>query len=195
MSEQQQPSGQIIDLDRLVKDFPTQAMPGGFWEELGRTVATFGFLEETLLRAYFAITGLREIPEGDPHGEGRKWRKEIDSAAASELGRLIKLYAQAVRASSKIKVENFDDLVDSLDTARVTRNVLCHGSWGPPDADGRSVPFFVDKKIRIFETAMDVPYLHQVRTHVVELACHVINTVIAMGHAFPGVATPQAAAQ
>ena len=52
------------------------------------------------------------------------------------------------------------------------------------------MPFFVDKKNRIFETPIDVAYLCQVRRHVVELICNVINTVTHMGWRFPGSSGP-----
>ena len=52
------------------------------------------------------------------------------------------------------------------------------------------MPFFVDKKKRIFETPIDVAYLGQVRQHVVELICNVINTVTHMGWQFPGSSGP-----
>jgi hypothetical protein len=38
------------------------------------------------------------------------------------------------------------------------RNVLCHGSWRKPDADGRSVPFFVNRRLEVFEDSVDVAY-------------------------------------
>ena len=43
--------------------FRLQAHASAFWEALGRAVATFGFLEETLGKAIFAYTGMRQIPE------------------------------------------------------------------------------------------------------------------------------------
>jgi len=36
------------------------------------------------------------------------------------------------------------------------------------DEHGRSVPFFVDRKNKIFDTSIDVGYLRQLRRHVVE---------------------------
>ena len=53
----------VIAVDRLPVDFPTQCHTPAFWEALGRTVATFGSLEEALGKAILAFTGMTEIPE------------------------------------------------------------------------------------------------------------------------------------
>ena len=54
----------VVDLDRLPRDFPTHRHDAACWEGLGRAVATFGFLEEILGKAIFALTGkrLRRMP-------------------------------------------------------------------------------------------------------------------------------------
>jgi hypothetical protein len=49
----------IIDRDRLPPLFPTHGHSPQFWEQLGRTIATYGFLEEALGKAIFAFTATR----------------------------------------------------------------------------------------------------------------------------------------
>lgn len=85
---------------------------------------------------------------------------------------------------------NLQDLLDDLRKAAELRNVLCRTSWRVPDAAGRSIPHYVDRKHRVFETPIDVAYLDQVRRHVVELTCAVINSVSHMGWQFPGSQSP-----
>lgn len=68
--------------------------------------------------------------------------------------------------------------------------MLCHGSWQVPDVEGKSLPLFVDKKLNIFATYIDVAWLQQVREHLVSLACDVIDSVSSMGLQFPGLAGP-----
>ena len=154
----QEPNRFAVAFDQLPSSFPTQAHAPAFWEALGRAVATFGFLEETLGKAIFAYTGMRQIPE------------------------------------EQINVENFDVLIAHLREAAGLRNVLCHSSWNKkPDAEGRSIPFFVTglgEKQRIFDTPIDIAYLQQVQRAVAELACEVINTVTHMGWQFPGTRGP-----
>lgn len=45
----------IVDRDNLPKQFPTHRHTSDFWEKLGRTVATFSFLEEILKKAIFSL--------------------------------------------------------------------------------------------------------------------------------------------
>lgn len=63
----------VINQDVLPENFPTHRHAGAFWEALGRTVATFGFLDETIAKAIFAFTGTREIPAHKIEAEFKKW--------------------------------------------------------------------------------------------------------------------------
>ena len=47
------------DPSTLPPHFPAHRHDRSFWESLGRTVATFGFLEEMLTKAVFALTATR----------------------------------------------------------------------------------------------------------------------------------------
>ncbi len=49
----------IVDRDKLPPLFPTHRHSPQIWEQLGRTVATYGFLEEVLGKAIFAFTATR----------------------------------------------------------------------------------------------------------------------------------------
>lgn len=40
--------------------------------------------------------------------------------------------------------------------------------------------------MEIFDTPIDIPYLRQTQSHVVELICEVMNIVTQMGWTFPG---------
>jgi hypothetical protein len=157
---------------------------------LGRAVATFGFLEETLGKAIFSFTGTREIPADQIQAEFEKWLPTLERALSDPLGGLIDAYGKSVRNNKAATITNLDSLLEDLRKAAVLRNVLCHGSWRVPDKQGRCIPFFVDKKNRIFDTPIDIAYLNQVRRHVVELTCEVVNTVTHMGWQFPGSSGP-----
>jgi hypothetical protein len=185
-----EPNRFVVAFDRLPSSFPTQAHAPAFWEALGRAVATFGFLEETLGKAIFAYTGMRQIPEEQINAAYEKWILTLQHALSDALSSLIDTYGKAVRDHSGATVENFDVLIAHLREAAGLRNVLCHSSWNKkPDAEGRSIPFFVTglgEKQRIFDTPIDIAYLQQVQRAVAELACEVINTVTHMGWQFPG---------
>lgn len=187
MKDEDGTKGFQVDFDNLPSQFPTQFHPAAFWEALGRAVATFGFLEEVLGKAIFAITATRQFPETEIQAAYEKWLSTLQRALSDPLGGLINSYEKALREHPRTAISNRTELIDRLREASKLRNVLCHGSWNRrPNSQGRSIPFFVDKNNEIFETAVDSTYLNKVQTHTVELLCRVIDTVTEMGYKFPG---------
>lgn len=182
--------GYFTDYKAFPADFPTHLHSAEFWEELGRTVATFGFLEETLGKAIFALTGTREYAEDEIDEAYEKWLPTLKKAISDPLGSQIDLYAKALREHGKVGLTNADELIEDLREAARIRNVLCHGSWRKPDDEGRSVPFFITSKMMLFNTPIDVAYLRQTRAYVVELIAAVVNSVTTMGWQFPGSSGP-----
>ena len=88
MTDSDSEKGHVIDRANLPADYPTHAHDPKFWEELGRTVAIFGFIEEMLGKAIFALTGTKEFdPEGDPEAFA-KWIKTLEKALTDQLGPL-----------------------------------------------------------------------------------------------------------
>lgn len=180
------PKRYVIDVKNLPPQFPTHKHPSSFWEALGRTVATFGFLEETLGKAIFAFTATTEFKDDEIEEAYRKWIPKLERALSDPLNGLIDSYDKAVRGNSAATISNLDELVQELREAATIRNVLCHGSWRPVDETGRSVPLYVNRKQEIFETPIGIPYLEVIQKCVVELAAGVVNSVTHMGWQFPG---------
>lgn len=180
----------VVDVDKLPLGFPTHRHSSDFWQALGRAVATFGFLEETLGKAIFSFTAMRSYPDDQIEEVYRGWLKTLERALSDPLGNLIDSYGKAVRDHGDASIENLDELIADLRAAAVVRNVICHGSWGMPDDAGRSLPMFVNKRIEKFESPIDIGYLDQLQRHTAELACAVINTVTHMGWQFPGSSGP-----
>jgi hypothetical protein len=176
----------IIDRDNLPPLFPTHRHSPQFWEQLGRAIATYGFLEEVLGKAIFAFTATRTYSPEEIEPAYRAWLPLLERALTDQLWNLAESYAKAVRNNPAATIENIDELVEHIKKATVIRNVLCHGSWRTPNANGASVPLFVNRHQQVFDTAIDIGYLRQVQTHVTELACSVMDTVTHMGWQFPG---------
>ena len=184
--ESQQPSGHFIDIASLPSNYPTVHLPSDFWEVLGRTVATFGFLEEVLGKAIFAITATKLYgDEQELTSAYEKWNLVLERALYDQLSGLIDSYEKAA-SSREIQIAEFPTLVGELRDAAKLRNVLCHGSWRKADEHGRSVPLFVNRKLEIFETAIDVDFLRTTQRAVAELACAVVNSITITGWQFPG---------
>ncbi|NEN93961.1 MAG: hypothetical protein F6K48_35815 [Okeania sp. SIO3H1] len=179
-----------MDKNRLPNCLPTHNHAAVFWEELGRTVATFGFLEEVLGKAIFAFTGTRPYSEDEVLQAYEAWLPKLERALSDPLGSLIDVFEKSVKEHPKATISNLGDLTKDLRDASRIRNVLCHGSWGPPDASGASIPFFVNRQKKKFATPVDLAFLRQTQSATAELTCEVINTVTHMGWQFPGGAGP-----
>jgi len=179
-----------IDQEQLPTDYPTHRHSGEFWEQLGRTVATYGFLEQVLGRAIFALTATRKYAQVELEQAYSNWLGQLERALSDPLGGLIDAYGSALRNYHKLPASNLEQLVEDLRQAAQLRNVLCHGAWQVPDANGKSLPLFVDRKQRIFETSIDVAYLQQVRAEVASLVYSVINSISSIGLQFPGSGGP-----
>ncbi len=176
----------IVDVNALPAGFPTHRHSAAFWEHLGRTVATYGFLEEILAKAIFSFTTIRRYDPAEVDAEFEKWLPTLEKALTNPLGKLIDQYGKAVRDHPEATVEGLDVLLNHLREAAKLRNVLCHGSWSSPDVNGASLPLFVDQNLNVFDTRVDCAILEQVQRHVAEVSCAVINSVTQMGWQFPG---------
>lgn len=181
----------IVDKEALPKAFPTHQHDPLFWEALGRAVATFGFLEEALAKAIFAITATREYSsQEDLEQDFAGWFDKLDRVLSDQLGGLTQTFRKEVKLHGKAKHEGFEELSAELEKAREIRNVLCHASWRSPRADGSSLPFYVKKGGLRFSEYIDQNYLISVQEATAEIAVEVVNTVTAMGWQFPGSGGP-----
>lgn len=180
----------LVDVEALPVDFPTHRHSAAFWERLGRTVATYGFLEEILGKAIFSFTATKRYEPTEVDTAFEKWLPTLEKALTNPLGNLIDQYGKAVRDHPEAVVEDLDVLLNRLREAARFRNVLCHGSWSVPDMDGASLPLFVDQKLNVFDTRIDCAFLEQVQRHVAEVSFAVINSVTRMGWQFPGTSGP-----
>jgi hypothetical protein len=182
--------GHVIQRSALPPDFPTHRHSPAFWESLGRAVATFGFLEDVLCKAIFALTATTHYDEKEVEVAYNAWLPTLERALVDPLGNLIDVFGKAIRSNQDANVENLDDLLTDLRSASALRNVICHGSWSPPDSKGATVPFFVNKQREVFQSPVDIAFLQKLQKSTAELACEVINTVTRMGWQFPGSSGP-----
>ncbi|PLW77891.1 hypothetical protein [Cohaesibacter celericrescens] len=176
----------IINRKKLPPKFPTHMHAPKFWEQLGRTIATYGFLEEVLGKAIFAFSATTNYRSIEIDAVYQAWLPQLERALTDPLSNLAEAYGKAARQNPETTTKNVDELVAHIKKAAVIRNVLCHGSWRMPDADGASVPLYVNRHKQVFDDAIDLAYLEKVQTHVAELACNVRDTVTHMGWQFPG---------
>lgn len=190
MSNDSNPKSYVIDKDSLPVHFPTHRHDPKFWEALGRTVATYGFLEEALGKAIFSFTATRPYPESEIEDAYSKWLPILEKALFQSLGNrkggLIKSYNKSVREHPKAANEHLNEQIEMLCKESEVRTVLCHGSWRSPDAAGRSIPLFVSSQKLLFTTPIDISYLQETQMRVARLACDVLSSISEMGWQIPG---------
>ena len=177
--------GNIINQETLPDKYPTSYHDADFWESLGRAVATFGFLEQVLGKAIFAFTATRPYEETEIEQALGEWVPKLECALSDPLGNLINAYGKSVRDHPEATINNLDILLNDLREASEMRNILCHGSWGLPDMNGASLPFFMNRQKEVVTIPMDRRFIDQVQQHTANLAYAVINTVTHMGWQFP----------
>ncbi|MBL4617891.1 MAG: hypothetical protein JKY46_09350 [Robiginitomaculum sp.] len=180
-----------VDVNKLPDNWPTNFHNDEFWSALGRTIATFGALENTLAKAIASFSGTIKYEEDEVEQEYEKWKQKLEKALSDPLGSLISAFEKEVKNHPETCISNPHDLIADLRKAVKLRNVLCHGFWGKPDKDGKTIPSFYtrsqpEKKLQVLDTPIDIEYLEQTRKHVVELICAVVTTVTSMGYQFPG---------
>jgi hypothetical protein len=180
----------IIARAQLPSQWPTGFLAAQFWEQLGRTIATFGLLEEVLGKAIFAFTATTEYSAENAAKLIPKWHKQLEQALTDTLWPLSEAYGKAVRELLDAQVRYVGDLVEDIKRASKIRNALCHGSWHTPDTPGKADLHYFDKNDGKLGTRIDIPWMRQVQAHVVDLICSVINSVTIMGWEFPGGAGP-----
>lgn len=185
----------IIDRKCLPKMFPTHRHDPEFWEHLGRAIASFGFLEDTLKKAYLVFSGTTPVAPEESKRVVVQWGNKLEKIMTMQLWNLAKELELAAAANPKISTGNIRELVADIKKAAEIRNVLCHGSWMLPGNDGKSLPRFSKKdrttgKLVQFADQIGIEYLLQVQAHVTDLICSVIDTVTHMGYQFPGSAGP-----
>jgi hypothetical protein len=185
----------IIDRKSLPEMFPTHQHAPEFWEHLGRAIASFGFLEDTLKKAYFAFTGTTPVAPKDAEKAVEQWGKKLEKIMTMQLWNLANEFEVAATANPSCSTENVGELVADIKKVAELRNILCHGSWMLPDNEGKSLPRFSKKhrvtgKIVPSTDKIGIEYLSQVQAHVTDLICSVVDTVTHMGYQFPGGAGP-----
>ena len=137
-------------------------------------------------KAILAVTATTEHSGGDVEAAIKAWGVQLEKALRDPLGAKIIAFEKAIQAHSGIELQNMDDLLEDLRFVKQWRDPLCHGSWRPPDGEGKSQLFFVNRKTEKFDSKVDAGLLEEIREATAKLAIEVMNVVTTMGYQFPG---------
>ena len=179
-----------VNQSRLPPNFPTHGHHPEFWEQLGRCVATFGLLEEVLGKAIFAFTATTLYQTHEIDVAYTSWPSQLEKALYEPLAGLITAFEKAGRANQSCDHTQLELLVQELNKAAQIRNLLRHGSSQLPDSKRASIPFFVNRKVQVFDTPIDTNSLKQIQASTANLICSVVDTITRMGFQFPGSGGP-----
>lgn len=117
-------SSYIINKQALPENFPTHRHDPAFFECLGRAVATFGFLEETLTKAIFSFSATRPYKSNEINKAYEKWLPMLERTLSDPLGNLIQTYGKCVRDHPSATITNLGELIKDLEDASKLRNVI-----------------------------------------------------------------------
>ena len=186
----------IVDRARLPEDWPTNRGSSAFWEQLGRTVATFSHLEDMMARAWFGLTATREFEDMEQAETAfPEWEKAVKETLTDSLYSLRKKLNKAFEDDDRVSNEVADAYLARLDELRVWRNALCHGAWQGFQEDGSvGLRHFTrrDKEPESLENCLSVETLFSIRAATVDATADLVDILSAAGVRFPGTALPGA---
>ena len=121
-----------INRDNLPADWPVDQGEPVFWQELGRTVATFGYLEDVLASTCYALLATPENAtsardEGDEAVS--RWFNRMTRSQTDSMHGLTRELDRVLREDQRVPHAVREDLVTRLNKLRPWRNALCHGAW------------------------------------------------------------------
>lgn len=178
-----------IDLDKIPLNWPTDGMPDEFLAELGRCIATFGTLEEVLLKTIYAISGTQRYEQVTDEML-QKWIELLEGGLRDSLKRLINKLENVLREADEPALEDWPNFIKDLRVANGRRDILCHGSWRPGTKEGYWHPFFINTKLKKYEGEFNCCNLRETQLATVKLIANCVNLVTLSGYKFPGSNTP-----
>lgn len=183
--------GHKIDISTIPEYFPTNNCSPEFWEALGRTIASFGFLEEILGKAIFALTAIHkyetEIAAEKAYAE---WPTKLKMAITSPLANLVDIYEKELKKQKDPKIANPRFLIAHIKKLVKIRNAICHGSWQIPDNLGNVKLRFRYKDFSPFKETLNIERLYIIQDEIASISISVINSITMTGWNFPGVHGP-----
>lgn len=147
-------------------------LPDDFAMAIGHCVAGFGYLEEALKRAIYAISQ-HHLGTDPDEAALRRWLQRMDDIADDSLGTLIDSFAASMGKNPDVAEDH--DLIDALRVLRDDRNLICHASWKPTERDGAWHPDFINTRGRSFQGTMTVQHLEEVNARCLGLTRRVVT--------------------
>lgn len=153
-------------------------LPDDLAAALGQCVASFGWLEEIIKRAIYALDRAR-LADDLTEEELQTWLTHIGAIADDSMGTLIEQLDAAMRRHPGLRDRN--RITDRLGEIRLHRNLLCHASWRPTADKARWHPAFVNTRGEVQREPLDIAALERIREATVEIGIRVLRVMRATG--------------
>ena len=180
----------VVARERMDPRWPTHACPAEFWEELGRTIAKFGFLEDCLKRANLAITATQKFKSVEEATIAyQNWQQSLEKSLDESLRELAKRLVKAIAEDDRFPEADVSEIETELRSVTAWRNALCHGAWTDYDCEsGQGTLRHWPRKgwSEQSEQLVTQADLAAIGEAAVDITCKVINVVTSHGIQFPG---------
>ena len=187
-----------IDRANFPADWPVNQGPDAFWQELGKTIAAFGYLERTLASTCYALLATPEHARvflGDHDEEATsRWVKRIIQSQVDPMHGLTSELDRVLRETDQVPHTVREDLVCELRELRPLRNALCHGAWLSVDEDGSGhlEHLYLEDGVPVaFEPKFALQDLSDVRARTVDITFRIAEAGSIAGAGLPLAAMPR----
>ena len=178
-----------LPLDRSIMhpDWPLSPDNPEFWEELGKAVAAFGYLENVLVSACYSLTA----PPADPRNmqaeqfpAHQQWYREVEAFRADSLHVLAGRFDKLLKKDGRVPHTVRNELRKQLDELRHWRNALCHGAWFGFSGAGAGILshyYMKNEQVTRFPPTVALKDLAELRARVVDATIRVEETASVAG--------------
>lgn len=156
--------------------WPTHELPSDLCEEIGRTIATFGFLEYVIKRA---ILELSKPTKSINDSDYKEWERSLELTATTAMAKLTGKLGEVLEPDSRLSQVRVTRIVEVIKEKADLHNALCHGTWiqYDPASGDATLQYFPRNDPRHSQFVLSRAILARVRYETVEVAREVMGAV------------------
>ena len=177
-----------IDRDNLPADWPVNQGISVFWQELGKTVAAFGYLEYILASTCYALLATPQratilLDANDDEALSR-WYNRVLRSQVDSMHRLTLELDRVLSEDHRVPHTVREDLIARLKELRPWRNALCHGAWLSigEDGSGHLEHIYLDDRAPVaFEPEFTLKEFSDIRARTVDTTIRIAEAASVAG--------------
>ena len=180
-----------IERSNFPADWPVNQGTPVFWQELGKAVAAFGYLERILAKTCYVVLATSEraasLPDAGDEAVSR-WYKRLMRSQTDSLRGLTDELGRVLAENGRVPHAVREDLAKQLEELRPWRNALCHGAWldfNNNDGSGRLYHLYkYDGLPTAFPPVVTLNNLLEIRARAVDITLRVAEAASVAGAGF-----------